>query len=447
MTKRTTPAKGRANAPSTRSLGPAQERPDPGLEILFGWLARQPRRTPDEQIALAREYQARRLELWLALLRESPDARAAIEDEAEREGAAPCAELEALATFARSRDAGFRLSRDFPAAARRERAAAERARKTLCESNLRLVVAQAKRYRAPADPLVTLAATLPFADLIQEGTSGLLRACDLFDPDLGWRFSTYACWWIRHGINRALAEQSRTVRIPAHVADLIGKASRAEGAFLAQHGRLPSDDELAGALRVSARRAALARHATAASRVLPLDPPGEDDGGDAGEGGADFDAHGADEGTGRGASGSDAWAEVEAALLRQADGGAADEADEAERRAAGLTADALDALAPAAAARAAMRHRPAAPGNGKPARPTPATPAKGAPPTGAGRPADRARMRAAVELRWGLDGGAPLRYEDVAAALGVGREQARGLCAAGEDFCRRWVEGARAAAA
>jgi len=56
-------------------------------------------------------------------------------------------------------------------------------------------------------------------------------------------------------------------------------------------------------------------------------------------------------------------------------------------------------------------------------------------------------MRAAVELRWGLDGGAPLRYEDVAAALGVGREQARGLCAAGEDFCRRWVEGARAAAA
>ena len=54
MTKRTTPAKGRANAPSTRSLGPAQERPDPGLEILFGWLARQPRRTPDEQIALER---------------------------------------------------------------------------------------------------------------------------------------------------------------------------------------------------------------------------------------------------------------------------------------------------------------------------------------------------------------------------------------------------------
>ncbi len=461
VSKRTnTPSRGRANAPSTRSLGPAQERPDPGLEVLFEWLARQPRRTPDEQVALARAYQIARADLWRALLARSPDARALLEDEAERAGLDPppdeaaAARDEALVAFARkglpgasAGDVGFRWSRDYRGDAPAEYAAAERARKRLCESNLRLVVLQAKRYRAPADPLVTLAATLPFADLIQEGTSGLLRACDLFDPDLGWRFSTYACWWIRHGINRALAEQSRTVRIPAHVADLIGKASRAEGAFLAQHGRLPSDDELAGALRVSARRAALARHATAASRVLPLDPPGEDDGGDAGEGGADFDAHGADEGTGRGASGSDAWAEVEAALLRQADGGAADEADEAERRAAGLTADALDALAPAAAARAAMRHRPAAPGNGKPARPTPATPAKGAPPTGAGRPADRARMRAAVELRWGLDGGAPLRYEDVAAALGVGREQARGLCAAGEDFCRRWVEGARAAAA
>lgn len=428
MTKRTTPAKGRANAPSTRSLGPAQERPDPGLEILFGWLARQPRRTPDEQIALAREYQARRLELWLALLRESPDARAAVEDEAEREGAAPCAELEALATFARSRDAGFRLSRDFPSAARRERAAAERARKTLCESNLRLVVAQAKRYRAPADPLVTLAATLPFADLIQEGTSGLLRACDLFDPDLGWRFSTYACWWIRHGINRALADQSRTVRIPPHVADQIGKASRVEGAFLARLGRLPTDEELADALRISARRAGLARRATATARVLPLDPPGEGE-----DGAADGDAFGADEGSGRAASDSDAWGEVEAALLRAADGGSAAEEDEAERAAGAMTADALDALAPRAAADAAVVAQPDP--DGKAARPVPARSPGFA---GPGRPADRARMRAALELRWGMRGRA-LTYDEVAEALGVGREQARKLCAAAEAFVRDWT--------
>lgn len=446
----TTPSRGRANAPSTRSLGPAQERPDPGLEILFRWLARQPRRTPDEQVALARAYQSARADLWKALLERSPDALTLIEDEAERAGLTVPDDHEgrrsALVDFARKGlpgtcpgDVGFRWSRDHRAEAPREHAAAEAARKRLCESNMRLVVLVAKRYRAPADPLVTLAATLPFADLIQEGTSGLLRACDLFDPDLGWRFSTYGCWWIRHGINRALAEQSRTVRIPAHVADQIGKVSRAEGAFLAAHGRLPTDDELAAALQVSARRATLARHATAASRVLPLDPPGDEDGDASGGADADSDSHGADEGTGRGASGSAAWHEVEAALLRQASGGEADEADEAERVARDLTADALDALAPRAASDAAVlvRLTPA-----KAARPAPATTPPRAPPS-VGRQVDRARMRAAVELRWGLAGGVPLRYEDIATALGVGREQARGLCAAGEDFCRRWVADAR----
>src|SRR3712207_2962936 len=92
----------------------------------------------------------------------------------------------------------------------------DRARKRLVEKNLRLVVSVAKRYRGMG---------LPFEDLIQEGNVGLMRAVEKFDPDRGWRFSTYATWWIRQAVQRAVADKGRTIRVPVHMGDKIRKRS------------------------------------------------------------------------------------------------------------------------------------------------------------------------------------------------------------------------------
>src|SRR5207302_2337903 len=89
----------------------------------------------------------------------------------------------------------------------RRRAVYRQARSELAEANLRLVVSIAKRYRGRG---------LPFVDLIQEGNSGLMRAVDKFDCRLGFKFGTYATWWIRHAITRSIADLSRTVRVPCH---------------------------------------------------------------------------------------------------------------------------------------------------------------------------------------------------------------------------------------
>src|ERR687895_49410 len=85
-----------------------------------------------------------------------------------------------------------------------------RARQRLIEKNLRLVVSVAKKYRGMG---------LPFEDLIQEGNIGLMKATEKFDPDRGWRFSTYATWWIRQAVQRAVADKGRTVRVPAHMGE------------------------------------------------------------------------------------------------------------------------------------------------------------------------------------------------------------------------------------
>jgi RNA polymerase primary sigma factor len=125
---------------------------------------------------------------------------------------------------------------------RKRRARYQRARRELAEANLRLVVSVAKRYRGRG---------LPFADLIQEGNSGLMRAVDKYDYRLGFKFGTYATWWIRQGVTRALSDLSRTVRIPCHQVGLLSSIERVRGELTMQLGHEPSTEQLAGALGVS----------------------------------------------------------------------------------------------------------------------------------------------------------------------------------------------------
>lgn len=151
--------------------------------------------------------------------------------------------------------------------ARRAHAGDENAKCLIIESNLKLVVSIAKVYARSG---------IPLSDLIQEGNLGLIRAVESFDPDRGFRFSTYAVGWIRQAVTRAIERFGRTIRIPSHIVQSIRRLNRAVAIFVNEHGYAPSSGELAEILGITPEK--LTRILEASESLLSLDEALDEEG-------------------------------------------------------------------------------------------------------------------------------------------------------------------------
>jgi RNA polymerase primary sigma factor len=191
---------------------------DDSVGAFFKEMARYPLLKPDEEVELARRIQ---------YLGEIDAVRTRLADELER---IPTKADVAIAVGLTERQLEHQLHRS------------RVAKRKMIRSNLRLVVSIAKRY---------LNRGVPFLDLIQEGALGLNRATEKFDPDKGYKFSTYAYWWIRQGITRTIANDSRTIRLPVHIVEKLNKYKAAQRDLKRQLNRNPTETELADALETT----------------------------------------------------------------------------------------------------------------------------------------------------------------------------------------------------